>query len=427
MSPFLEQHIKELQETNTKAYIHQMQVAIDEIVFVDTILSNWGACVKKSSAAPLFSKLSEFKNVFASSMATLNFTISEKDTGVVEHFFSDEQKNEFKFLEEILIEAAQKAKIDPKDIENAKTQFNSFVDSFEIRESFAPGEGKTLLESLIAKYGNSLKFIEHSTVGRLDEKAIESLKTTRPYTDKEVESKIEEQKQTPTKGVAKYKNYVAIIKEDDDQALREGIEASKKMELWGDEKQKAAQLWVFVAMEFNAKKCLEVLVDCCKVDLDARHENGVQPIHFAALHNKPEMIEFLVNKGIDVQATSVDGLTPLMVAASMNSVDAITKLHELGADLDYQTLDGKTALHLAATGNDEDEKTAQKSIEKLLELGANPSIREHMEDGLPEDFVDADSDLQYAALVESRKRWENGDRTPKQIGIVAKARATLGF
>lgn len=426
MSPFFEQHIKELQEANTNAYIHPMQVAIDENIFLDTILSNWGACVKKSSAAPLFSKLSEFKNVFKSSMATLNFSISEKDTGVLEHFFSDEQKEEFKFLEEILVEAAQKAKIEPQVIAQAQEQLKSFVDSFEIRQSFAPGESKELLESLIAKYGTSFKFIEHSKVGRLDDKALESLKTTRPYTEQEVETKIEQQKQNPAKGVAKYKNYVAIIKEDDAESLREGIEASQKMELWGDEKNTAAQLWVFVAMEFNAKKCLEVLLDLCPVELDARHENGIQPIHFAALHNKPEMIEFLVNKGIDVQATSVDGLTPLMVAASMNSVDAIAKLHELGADLDYQTLDGKTALHLAATGGD-DEKTAQKSIEKLLELGANPALREHMEDALPEDFIDADSDLQYAALVEARKRWENGDKTPKQIGIVAKTRATLGI
>lgn len=70
-------------------------------------------------------------------------------------------------------------------------------------------------------------------------------------------------------------------------------------------------------------------------------------LHVAANKNRPEVVEYLVLKGIDVDVRNGMGETPLHRAASAGSLDAVKVLVRLGADPNIRNNDGETPLDLA--------------------------------------------------------------------------------
>jgi len=52
--------------------------------------------------------------------------------------------------------------------------------------------------------------------------------------------------------------------------------------------------------------------------LELRDESGQSALHYAALANKPAMIELLISEGIDVNAQDNEGRTPLTVVEDSN-------------------------------------------------------------------------------------------------------------
>ena len=62
-------------------------------------------------------------------------------------------------------------------------------------------------------------------------------------------------------------------------------------------------------------------------------ETGYYPIHLAAAVCKPQIVDFLIEKGADVEALNNDNETPAMVAARQKCFPAIVSLKEAGANL----------------------------------------------------------------------------------------------
>jgi ankyrin repeat protein len=73
-------------------------------------------------------------------------------------------------------------------------------------------------------------------------------------------------------------------------------------------------------------------------------------MHYAALGNNPDTIEFLYNNGVAVDERNIQQETPLMIAIRACSTNAIDKLLRLGASL-KNTCHDKTMAHFAAEGN----------------------------------------------------------------------------
>lgn len=112
-------------------------------------------------------------------------------------------------------------------------------------------------------------------------------------------------------------------------------------------------------------------VDACLdagADPDARADNGMTPLHHAAiaadhevtpLHwaasdsNDPAVIEALIAGGADVNAADVDGLTPLHWAAEESATPAvITALLAAGADPARRDSQGDTPWDLVQSNDD---------------------------------------------------------------------------
>jgi len=67
------------------------------------------------------------------------------------------------------------------------------------------------------------------------------------------------------------------------------------------------------------------------VDVNSRTRNGTTPLHTAVLYNRYEVAEMLLNKGADVDAKSGSGATPLAIATAARNRDIADLLRARGA------------------------------------------------------------------------------------------------
>ena len=163
------------------------------------------------------------------------------------------------------------------------------------------------------------------------------------------------------------------------------------------------------------------------VDLDARHASGLTPLHAAATHAEdPAVIQALLDAGAPVEATdAVSGATPLSLAIRDNGVPAIIEvLLAGGSNPETPDQTGLTPLHLAALHTDDSVvyeilltarsglttpeqvlEAAERSIEILIDTGANPSHLEQALDSFVRDLaetgLDVANDVTAQALMET--------------------------
>ena len=67
------------------------------------------------------------------------------------------------------------------------------------------------------------------------------------------------------------------------------------------------------------------------VDVNSRTRNGTTPLHTAVLYNRYEVAEMLLKKGADVEAKSSSGATPLAIATAARNRDIAELLRARGA------------------------------------------------------------------------------------------------
>jgi hypothetical protein len=110
-------------------------------------------------------------------------------------------------------------------------------------------------------------------------------------------------------------------------------------------------------------------------------EGKFRAIHFAAMGDNRQLIEYLVSKGANVDERSVLGTTPLMIAAENECLEAAKALLALGADVNAKMSSNLTGKDLAEQGGIESLRTAyrrakktgnREMIELLWENGALP-------------------------------------------------------
>ncbi|MCL1875231.1 MAG: ankyrin repeat domain-containing protein [Synergistaceae bacterium] len=152
----------------------------------------------------------------------------------------------------------------------------------------------------------------------------------------------------------------------------------------------------------------EVIMTLIKAgaDVNVKNTEGYSPIMQAAqsLYPNPEVITALINAGADVNAKNNDGITALMLAAMMDSnTEVMTTLIKAGADVNAQIKNGATALVFAvmlSTPNPE-------AIITLLELGANPKLKNHYNGKIAIDIARENKSLEN---VEALRMLEEASR-----------------
>jgi len=97
---------------------------------------------------------------------------------------------------------------------------------------------------------------------------------------------------------------------------------------------------------------LQALIDI-GLDINSANKAGYTPLMFASAYNKPEMVKFLIDNGADINAKAyIQDLNALHIASLFNpKPDVINTLLDAGMDIEAKTENGYTPLLLAATDN----------------------------------------------------------------------------
>jgi ankyrin repeat protein len=111
-------------------------------------------------------------------------------------------------------------------------------------------------------------------------------------------------------------------------------------------------------------------------DLTVRNESNRTLLHHAAFRGHPELVRYLIERGIDVNSVADDGTTPLMDAARMpgsgggdTRLEVVRLLVGNGAYVNARDDRGRTPLHRAASDG------FLEGARLLIENGADVNAR----------------------------------------------------
>lgn len=95
-------------------------------------------------------------------------------------------------------------------------------------------------------------------------------------------------------------------------------------------------------------------------------ENGLHPLHEAAMSGNLFAARRWIVSGVEVDVQSDTRTTPLMYAANRNQVEMVEELIRHGADVNAQNMYGRTPLHWAR----------RETYPLLIQAGADPTIQD---------------------------------------------------
>ncbi len=84
-----------------------------------------------------------------------------------------------------------------------------------------------------------------------------------------------------------------------------------------------------------------------KISIGATSVEGT-PLHLAAKHGHPRMVDFLLSKGADKNAKANHNITPIYLASQHGHEEIVKTLEMMGADVNIADTEGNTPLHRAA-------------------------------------------------------------------------------
>jgi hypothetical protein len=109
-------------------------------------------------------------------------------------------------------------------------------------------------------------------------------------------------------------------------------------------------------------------------NVNARTENGITPLHWAAFWGHVDFVRLLLDHGADVNARGYNGWTPLHFAALQGRAGVARLLLERGADPSIRDDDGRTPLDIAREEGREEVVRVIEEYERGVGVGA-PATR----------------------------------------------------
>ncbi|GHT84964.1 hypothetical protein FACS1894137_08670 [Spirochaetia bacterium] len=106
--------------------------------------------------------------------------------------------------------------------------------------------------------------------------------------------------------------------------------------------------------------------------------DGIAPLHFAAREGYTGLVDYLLDKNVDINAKNAAGTTPLHEAARAGNIPIMERLISRGADVNARDAKGNSPLHIGIPA-----ASHEAALILLLRYGADPNLRdEHGESPL---------------------------------------------
>ena len=93
----------------------------------------------------------------------------------------------------------------------------------------------------------------------------------------------------------------------------------------------------------NIEKHKEYLDNC--IDLECETKNKWRPIHFICRNSTPEMITFIIKKGVALECKTKDKWRPVHLICRFSTPEMIKFIFENGVELECETNNGWKPIH----------------------------------------------------------------------------------
>jgi ankyrin repeat protein len=128
---------------------------------------------------------------------------------------------------------------------------------------------------------------------------------------------------------------------------------------------KSKNEFLVLSSENGHKEIVQLLIEK-GIDINQTDEDGRNALHWASANGHKEIVQLLIEKGIDINQTDEDGENALHLATSNGHKEIVQLIIEKGIDINQTDGDGENALHLASeNGNKE---IVQLLIEKGIDI-----------------------------------------------------------
>nr|DBA27151.1 TPA: hypothetical protein GDO54_011325 [Pyxicephalus adspersus] len=125
---------------------------------------------------------------------------------------------------------------------------------------------------------------------------------------------------------------------------------------------------LFLAVESGCGDLVRLLLKF-KANVNGPHScSGWNPLHQASLMERTDLIQLLLESGVDKECEDDFGIRPLFIAAQYGKYESLNLLLSHGADVNCQAKDKATPLFIAA------QEGHEKCTELLLSKGADPNL-----------------------------------------------------
>lgn len=111
------------------------------------------------------------------------------------------------------------------------------------------------------------------------------------------------------------------------------------------------------------------------VSIHQAGDDGLAPLHNAAVNNHPGAIEQLLTLGADINVNTKHGATALELG--LKSLEVMQMLVKHGADINYTRRDGVTLMHKVVKQPWRDEDKSRMAFNNLVKLGADVEARDN--------------------------------------------------
>ena len=106
--------------------------------------------------------------------------------------------------------------------------------------------------------------------------------------------------------------------------------------------------WTLLHLSFNSRELIEYLIEN-GLDIEARSDSQWTPLHSQAYGGHTDGVELLLENGADIEAKHAYDMTPLVSSIRWDRIDVAKLLVDNGANVDATNTLGRTPLIISAT------------------------------------------------------------------------------
>jgi ankyrin repeat protein len=96
--------------------------------------------------------------------------------------------------------------------------------------------------------------------------------------------------------------------------------------------------------QYSTPEMIKYIIDK-GVDLECVNNDGWKPIHFICQYSTPEMIQYIIDKGVDLECRDIIGWRPIHLICRKSTPEMIKYIIDKGVDLECQTNNGWKPIH----------------------------------------------------------------------------------